>query len=146
MIISPLANKDSLEVSMKVAASAMRAQSMRMQVVAQNIANAEATASTPNGDPYARKTVTFKQEMDRNLDAELVAVREVGVDRTPFNVRYEPGHPAADERGFIKTPNVNVMIELADMQEASRSFSANVQMIKFTRTLSSMTIDMLRNS
>lgn len=144
MIISPLENRDALEISTKVAASAMRAQSARMQVVAQNIANADATASTPDGDPYARKTVTFKQEMDRNLDAELVNVRDVGVDRTPFNVRYEPGHPAANEQGFVKTPNVNVMVELADMQEATRSFNANVQMIKFTRTLSSMTIDLLR--
>lgn len=144
MIISPLENRDALEISTKIAGSAMRAQSARMQVVAQNIANADATASIPDGDPYARKTVTFKQEMDRNLDAELVSVRNIGVDRTPFNIRYEPGHPAANEKGFVKTPNVNVMVELADMQEANRSFSANVQMIKFSRTLSSMTIDLLR--
>ncbi|MGV6872343.1 flagellar basal body rod protein FlgC [Pseudochelatococcus sp. B33] len=137
---------DAIAVSSKTAASAMRAQSARLRVISENIANAETTANVPGGDPYARKTITFREELDRNSGAEMVRVRNIGVDRTPFEVAYDPGHPAADARGYIKKPNVHLLIELADMQEATRAYSANVQMIKFARTLSSMTIDLLRTS
>lgn len=137
---------DSVAASSRIAASAMRAQSARLRVISENIANAETTSNVPGGDPYARKTITFRDELDRNTGADLVTVRDIGVDRTPFEIAYDPGHPAADAQGYVKKPNVHLLIELADMQEATRAYSANVQMIKFARTLSSMTIDLLRTS
>lgn len=137
---------DAIAVSSRTAASAMRAQSARLRVISENIANAETTSNVPGGDPYARKTITFREELDRSTGAETVRVRDIGVDKTPFEVAYDPGHPAADANGYVKKPNVHLLIELADMQEATRAYSANVQMIKFARTLSSMTIDLLRTS
>ncbi len=137
---------DSVAASSRIAASAMRAQSARLRIISENIANAETTSNVAGGDPYARKTITFREELDRNTGADLVAVRDIGTDRTPFEIAYDPGHPAADAQGYVKKPNVHLLIELADMQEATRAYSANVQMIKFARTLSSMTIDLLRTS
>ncbi|MBB3808023.1 flagellar basal body rod protein FlgC [Pseudochelatococcus contaminans] len=146
MNVSSIEGGDAIAISSKLAASAMRAQSARLRIVSENVANAETTANTPGGDPYARKTITFREQLDRASGAEMVRVRDVGIDRTPFQFDYDPGHPAADEKGYVKKPNVNLLIELADMQEATRAYSANVQMIKFSRTLSSMTIDLLRTS
>lgn len=146
MSVLPPEQIDSVAISSRIAASAMRAQSARLRVISENIANAETTSNTPGGDPYARKTITFREELDRSSGAEMVRVRNVGIDRTPFEIAYDPGHPAADEKGYVKRPNVHLLIELADMQEATRAYGANVQMIKFARTLSSMTLDLLRTT
>ena len=97
-------------------------------------------------DPYQRKTVTFDAEMDRAAGAQLVKVKEVGTDNTPFRVEYDPDHPAADKSGFVKLPNVNMLIEMADMREANRSYEADLQIVKQSRQMISMTIDLLRNS
>lgn len=135
---------DPLQISLRVAASGLEAQSTRLRVVAENLANAQSTGSTPGADPYQRKTVSFANVLDRASEGSIVKVNDVGVDRAPFQLDYQPGHPAADERGFVKLPNVNMAIELADMREANRSYEANLQIIKRTRELLSMTIDLLR--
>lgn len=136
---------DPLQISLRVAASGLEVQSTRLRVVAENLANAQSTGSTPGADPYQRKTVSFENVLDRTSEASLVKVGDISVDRTPFELEYRPGHPAADERGFVKLPNVNMATELADMREANRSYEANLQIIKRTRELLSMTIDLLRN-
>lgn len=136
---------DPLQISLSVAASGLEAQSTRMRVVAENLANAQSTGSTPGADPYRRKTVSFANVLDRASEASIVKVSDVVVDRTPFQLEYQPDHPAADERGFVKLPNVNMATELADMREANRSYEANLQIIKRTRELLSMTIDLLRS-
>ena len=137
---------DPLEASLKIAGAGLEAQSARLRVVSENLANAQSTGSTPGADPYARKTVTFASEMDRASGVDLVRVRSVGVDRAPFRVEQDPGNPAADSNGFVKLPNVNIVMEMADMREANRSYEANLQIVKQTRDLSSMTIELLRNS
>lgn len=136
---------DPLQASSRIASSGLQAQSTRMRVVSENIANAQSTSDVPGGDPYARKTVTFKQMLDRASGVDAVSARAIGVDRTPFQERYDPGHPAADANGYVKLPNVNMIIEMADMREAVRSYEANLQMLKQTRSLVSMTIDLLRS-
>lgn len=136
---------DPLQISLRVAASGLEAQSTRMRVVAENLANAQSTGATPGADPYRRKTVSFANVLDRASEASIVQVNDIGVDQAPFQLEYRPGHPAADERGFVKLPNVNMATELADMREANRSYEANLQIIKRTRELLSMTIDLLRN-
>jgi flagellar basal-body rod protein FlgC len=136
---------DSLQTSLTVASSGLEAQSTRMRIVSENLANASATGRTPGADPYQRKTVTFDAEMDRAAGAQLVKVKEVGVDNTPFRVEYDPGHPAADNTGYVKLPNVNMMIEMADMREVNRSYEANLQVVKQVRSMLSMTIDLLRS-
>jgi flagellar basal-body rod protein FlgC len=135
---------DSLQASMSVASSGLEAQSTRMRIVSENLANAGATGRTAGADPYQRKTVTFDAAMDRVAGAQLVKVKEVGVDRTPFRVEYEPGHPAADKAGYVKLPNVNMLIEMADMREVNRSYEANLQVVKQVRSMLGMTVDLLR--
>lgn len=137
---------DPLETSIKIAGAGLEAQSARLRIVSENLANAQSTGSTPGASPYARKTVTFASEMDRALGVELVSVKSVGMDRAPFRVEHDPGNPAADSKGFVKLPNVNIVMEMADMREANRSYEANLQIVKQARDLSSMTIDLLRNS
>ncbi|MGE3829807.1 MAG: flagellar basal body rod protein FlgC [Parvibaculaceae bacterium] len=136
---------DPLQVSLKVAASGLDAQSTRMRVIAENLANLHTTSKVPGGDPYARKTVSFANVLDRAEDASMVKVDSIGVDRAPFDVEFNPGHPAADANGYVKLPNVNMAVEMADMRETNRSYEANLQIIKRTRELLSMTIDLLRN-
>lgn len=136
---------DSLQASLSVASSGLEAQSTRMRIVSENLANANATGRAAGSDPYQRKTVTFDAAMDRVVGAQLVKVKDVGVDQTPFRVEYDPGHPAADKAGYVKLPNVNMMIEMADMREVNRSYEANLQVVKQVRSMLSMTIDLLRS-
>jgi flagellar basal-body rod protein FlgC len=135
---------DPLSAAMKVGASGLRAQSLRLRVVAENVANADTTATQPGGDPYRRKTVTFASTLDRASGAELVEIRRVGTDPGAFPQSYDPGHPAADAAGYVKRPNINTVIEMADMREASRSYEANLSVIEQARAMLSRTIDMLR--
>lgn len=137
---------DPLQSALRIAGSGLEAQSTRMQVVSENLANAQSTGTAPGAAAYRRKTITFETEMSRASGAELVKVGGIGVDRTPFRVEHDPSHPAADERGFVKLPNVNMLIEMADMREANRSYEANLQIIKQAREMISMTIDLLRSA
>lgn len=131
--------------SLAIAASGLRAQAGRMQVISENIANADSIASQPGGDPYRRKIVTFQSEMDRALDARVVALGPVRTDSSDFEVKYEPGHPAADANGNVKYPNVNPLVELTDMREAQRSYEANIDVIGATRTMIARTLDILKS-
>lgn len=137
---------DPLEASLKIAGSGLEAQSARLRIVSENLANAQSTGLTPGANPYTRKTVTFASEMDRVAGVDLVRVRNIGFDRAPFRIEQDPGNPAADANGFVKLPNINIVMEMADMREANRSYEANLQIVKQTRDLSSMTIDLLRSS
>lgn len=137
---------DPLKVSQKIAASGLDVQAHRMRVIAENMANAQSTASEAGGDPYARKTIVFANVFDEGLGANLVGVDQIGTDPTPFRVEREPGHPAADEDGNVKYPNVNVLVEMGDMREANRSYEANLQMMKQSRAMVMMTVDLLRSS
>jgi flagellar basal-body rod protein FlgC len=137
---------DPLVASMKVAASGLEAQSTRIRIVSENLANARSTGDTPGADPFRRKTVTFAAELDRATGGSLVEVERLGFDEGEFASEYDPGNPAANEQGFVKMPNVNVIVEMADMREANRSYEANLQSIKQSRDLISATIDLLRAS
>ena len=136
---------DPIISSLKIAASGLEAQSNRLRIVSENVANARSTGETPGSDPYRRKTVTFESEMDRLSGAELVRIGRYGVDRSDFTIEQDPGNPAADADGYVKMPNVNMLVEMSDMREANRSYEANLQVIKQSRELISMTIDLLRS-
>ena len=137
---------DPLVASLKVAASGLEAQSTRIRIVSENLANARSTGDAPGADPFRRKTVTFASELDRATGASLVQVERLGEDEGQFSTEYDPGNPAANEQGVVKMPNVNVLVEMADMREANRSYEANLQSIKQSRDLISATIDLLRAS
>jgi len=130
--------------SMAIAASGLRAQSGRMRVIAENIANADSTAQRAGGDPYRRKIPTFSSEIDRALDAKMIGLGKVRADPSSFRTKYEPGHPAADANGYVKYPNVNSLVEMTDMREAQRSYEANLNVIGATRRMIQKTIDLLR--
>lgn len=136
---------DPLVSTIKIAASGLQAQSTRLRVVSENIANARTTGETAGSDPYQRKTVTFQNELDRLTGAELVHVAEIGRDDSPFVIENDPGNPAADANGNVKLPNVRMLVEMADMREANRSYEANVQVVKQAREIINMTIDLLRS-
>ena len=136
---------DPLISSLKVAASGLGAQSERLRVVSENLANAQSTGNFPGADPYQRKTITFSAELDRLSGARMVEISGIANDKTVFPVEFQPGHQAADAQGYVKLPNVNVLVEMADMREANRSYEANLQSIKQARDLISMTIDLLRS-
>lgn len=131
--------------AMTISAFGMKAQSQRVRVIAENMANSGTTGTTPGEDPYSRQIMTFKNEMDRQRGMELVKVDKIGNDtKRPFPIRYMPDHPAADERGYVKMPNVDSIIETMDMREAQRSYEANLGMIDQSRTMMMQTIDLLR--
>ena len=137
---------DPLQASMRIAGSGMSANSARLRVTSENIANAQSTGATPGSDPYQRKTITFENVLDDVAGGNVVRVADVGTDQAPFTVEHDPGNPAADEKGFVKLPNVNLILEMADMREANRGYEANLQVVKQSRDLISMTIDLLKGS
>lgn len=144
--VSSVGGVDALQTSAQIAASGLRAQSRRMSVVSENLANAESAGNTPGADPYVRKTVSFEADLDAAAGADFVKVGAINRDTKRFRVEHMPGHPAADERGFVKLPNVDSLVELADMREANRSYQANLQAFKQAREMLSMTLDLLRSS
>ena len=136
---------DDMFTALSVSAAGMRAQSTRVRVVAENMANADSTGTTPGADPYRRQTVTFKNELDRATGAEMVEVSKIGTDKkTPFVLKYQPDHPAADDKGYVKMPNIDSIVEMMDMREAQRSYEANRGMIEQSRTMMMQTINPLR--
>lgn len=136
---------DALSTALKVASTGLNAQSQRLRVVSENLANAQSTGDTPGADPYRRKTISFAAELDKATGGSTVDVLKVDRDPSDFPLEYLPGHEAADANGYVKMPNVNPIIEMADVSEANRSYQANLQVIKQARNLISMTIDLMRN-
>src|SRR4051812_932434 len=126
-----------------VAASALRAQQQRMRVIAENIANAESIGTAPGADPYRRRMPTFepKQIQPGVTGVNMTGVRE---DQSAFKTTYDPGNPAADAKGYVKTPNVDGLIEALDMREASRAYEANLNVIETARNMQSRTLDILK--
>ena len=137
---------DPLQAALKIGASGLEAQSKRVRIVSENLANAHSTGRTPGSDPYTRKTISFEAELDEAIGASTVKAARIERHRAPYRVEVNPGHPAADAKGFVKLPNVDVLVEMADMREANRSYEANLQVIKQARELISMTIDLLRST
>ncbi|CAO3356042.1 flagellar basal body rod protein FlgC [Azospirillum melinis] len=130
--------------SMAVSASGMKAQGTRLKVISENLANANTTAETPGDLPYRRKTVIFKNELDRAMDVDKVRVAKVDVDKSDFQRKYDPSHPSADAEGYVLMPNVNSVVEAMDMREAQRSYEANLSAIDTARQMLTRTLDLLR--
>lgn len=133
-----------LNTAIDVSGSGMKAQSARIKVIAENLANAESGPTVKGGDPYRRKTVAFKTQLDRATGANKVAIATVGKDNAPFRMKYDPANPVADEQGYIQMPNVHALIELSDMREAQRSYEANVSMIETSRSMIRSTLELLK--
>jgi flagellar basal-body rod protein FlgC len=137
---------DPLKASIAVASTGLQAQSHRVRIVSENIANHDSTGNVPGATPYTRKTITFSALFDENLGGTTVTIDKIDRDRSPYPIRHEPGHPAADQNGIVKHPNVNMLTELADIREANRSYEANLQIVKQARAMIGMTLDLLRGN
>lgn len=133
-----------LDRALRISAAGMAAQSTRLRVVAENLANRDSTGEAPGADPYRRRTVAFANRVDRAMGTETVAVSRIGTAPGDFPTRYDPGHPAADPRGYVKTPNVDSLVEVMDMREAQRSYSANLSVLETTRGMLTRAIEALR--
>ena len=129
--------------SMSVAASGMRAQTERMKIISENIANANSTAATKGGDPYRRKIATLTSDFDRELGANLVNAGKPLPDKSDFRSQYDPGNPNADAQGYVKLPNVDSLVEIMDMREAQRSYEADLSVMDSTKQMMAKTVDLL---
>jgi flagellar basal-body rod protein FlgC len=133
-----------LDKALNIAASGMNAQTTRLRVIAENLANQDTTGSKPGADPYRRRTVSFEDRLDRQLGADTVQVKKVGQDNSDFPLHYDPSNPAANAQGYVKLPNVNGLVEVMDMREAERSYSANLAVMQASRSMLSRTIELLK--
>ena len=133
----------SSSITMSIAASALRAQQQRMRIIAENIANADSTASTPGGDPYRKQTPVFATKALAG-GVKGVALSRIDVDQSPFRQEYDPGNPAADAQGYVKMPNIEPMVESLDMREAQRAYDANISVIETARNMDQRTLDLLK--
>lgn len=135
---------DPLKASLAISGAGLSAQTLRLRVVSENIANAEVGPTEPGGDPYMRKYVSFATELDRQMGISTVTVDRIGYDRTGFRLVHDPSHIAADENGMVKMPDIDLLTEMADMRETIRSYDANMRAVRQARELISMTIGMMR--
>ena len=130
--------------SLKIAATGLHAQNARMQVIAENLANVDSAGKTPTDTPYRRRIPTFQAVMDADAGGEIVKIGKTAFDMSDFNMRYEPGHPAANASGYVKYPNIDPLVEAMDMREAQRTYQANLNVVTTTRQMLSRTLDILR--
>jgi len=131
--------------SILISAAGMHTQGQRMQIIAENVANADSLPTKPGEEPYRRKVMTFKNELDREHSVRLVQINKVSEDKGEFGKRHSPSHPAANDEGYVALPNVNALVEMMDMREAQRSYEANLNMVDTAKKMMLRTIDLLRN-
>jgi flagellar basal-body rod protein FlgC len=136
---------DDLLVSSKLAIAGMKAQAKRLRVISENLANADSVASTPGGNPYQRKVVTFQNVLNEEIGADMVEIGSIEKDKTAFPKEFDPANPAAGLDGYVKLPNVNPLIEMMDMKEAQRSYEANLRTIESSRSMMKDTINLLKD-
>ena len=130
--------------SMAVAAAGLKAQSGRMRIIAENIANADSAPASAGAQPYRRKIPTFTSHLDDETGARLVEAGRVRRDPSAFRTKIEPGNPAANARGEVQMPNVNALVENMDLREAQRSYEANLNMVTSTRKMLAQTLAILK--
>ena len=132
-----------INAAIAAAASGMRAQTVRMRIAAENVANASSTGDNPNEEPFRRR-IPLLESTTLTQGGVGVRVRGATFDMSDFREEYNPGHPAADADGYVRLPNVDTLVEMMDMREAQRSYEANVTVIDAGRTMMARTLDLLK--
>ena len=130
--------------TMRISTAGMQVQGARLRVISENIANADSLPQNANGKPYRRKLITFQNSLNRAMGLNMVKVHSIKADQSEFGKKFDPNHPAADEDGYVLTPNVNSLVEMSDMREAQRSYEANLQLIKASKAMLNGAIEILR--
>lgn len=135
---------DDLLRTLRISASGMKAQGTRLRVISENVANVDSLPTQAGGLPYRRKVVTFRNELDQAIGVNTVRVDRIKTDLSDFQQRFDPAHPAADANGYVLSPNVSTLVEMTDMREAQRSYEANLNVIKSSKTMLQDTIALMR--
>jgi len=135
---------DDLLRTLRISAAGMKTQGTRLRVISENIANVDSLPTQPGAEPYRRKTVTFRNELDRAIGVDTVRVDRIRSDQSEFKRRYDPSHPAAGPDGYVQAPNISTLVEMTDMREAQRSYEANLNVIKASKTMLQQTIGIMR--
>jgi flagellar basal-body rod protein FlgC len=130
--------------SIHISAAGMRAQSTRLRVVSQNVANAEAIGTRDGKDPYRRQTISFKDTLDKETGLTMVTANKIAPDKSAFDRRYEPSNPQADDQGYVNYPNVNPVMEMMDMREAKRGYESNLNVIEASKSMLNQSIALLK--
>ena len=133
-----------IDATIRVAASGLNAQSKRLTVIAENLANADSTGTTPGAEPYGRKVATFRSVLERTTGITTVKAGTPVAAPGDFEKRYDPTHPGADAQGYVMMPNVNPLLEMMDMREAQRSYEANLNVIDAAKSMLSRAIGLLQ--
>jgi flagellar basal-body rod protein FlgC len=134
---------NALSATQSIAVSALRAQQSRMRIIAENLANANSTSKTAGGDPYRRQAPVFQAIAMPGGGTGVKMARAVP-DKSQFNSAFDPSNPSADATGYVKTPNVDPLIEAMDMRDAQRAYEANLNVIETSRTMAQRTLDLLK--
>ncbi|MES2983784.1 MAG: flagellar basal body rod protein FlgC [Pseudomonadota bacterium] len=127
-----------------ISSAGLKTQQDRLKIVAQNIANAESVGTRDGQAPYRRKTISFKNALDKETGVQMVKTDKIRTDRSDFVKKYEPSHPQADKDGYVLYPNVNSIAEMMDMREARRGYEANINVIESSKAMLNQTISLLR--
>lgn len=135
---------DDLLRTLRISAAGMKTQGTRLRVISENVANVDSLPTQPGGEPYRRKVVTFRNELDRAIGVDTVRIDRIRTDQSEFSRRYDPSHPAAGPDGYVLAPNINTLVEMTDMREAQRSYEANLNVIKASKTMLQQTIGLMR--
>ena len=138
------ANQGGVMDAMEISAAGMKVQTKRLSVIAQNIANAESIALSPNEQTYRRQVISIGLSTRNSQGVEVPMIRKIDTDKSPLKVRFDPTHPAANSQGYILVPNVDKTIEIMDAREAERSYEANLNMMKISKNIATQTLEALR--
>jgi flagellar basal-body rod protein FlgC len=139
-----MADNSITSTTQSIAVSALRAQQSRMRIIAENIANANSTSKTAGGDPYRRQAPVFRATPVAKGGGMGVKMERAVPDRAPFNSTFDPGNPSADATGYVKTPNVDPLVEAMDMRDAQRAYEANLNVIEAARSMDQRILDILK--
>jgi flagellar basal-body rod protein FlgC len=132
-----------IQAAISAAASGMRAQTTRMRVAAENVANASSTGTNPAEEPFRRR-IPLMETTTLASGAQGVRVRGASMDMTAFRQEFNPSHPAADADGYVRLPNVDTLVEMMDLRDATRAYEANLNMIEAARSMTNRALDLLR--
>ena len=132
---------DDLKKASSIAAYGTKFQSARLKIAAENIANEDSTGTSPGADAYKRKIIFAENKYNKKIDTNVITIKKIDVDNSDFIMKYDPYHPAANQEGYVKYPNITREIERADAAEAQRSFEANLSVMEVTGMLMQKTIE-----
>lgn len=128
---------------MRISASGLSAERLRLDVISSNIANSR-TTRTEDGGAYIRKTAIFSENYDKKLGLLGVKATKVEEDKSPLKREYDPSHPDADDEGYVEYPNVDLLVEMSDLISASRAYESNVDTLNAQKNMISKALEIGR--